>query len=590
MLPDNHIRIVDLLPASHDDLKAPIKCVTRIVALSDEPVYEALSYRWGNDRNRRWITVGDQLASVTGSLHAALLRLRHQDEKRPLWIDQICINQEDTDEKASQIRLMGQIYSHCTRCLVWFDEPDSSITLDDAKEALEICAHVANKSLPKPSCFQSPDAVMGALRALRSIGPQEHPWWHRVWTVQEAILPSSKTLIWGPLELDWDVLDRFANTTTTPGFEWSFGTGDVMGAAKTDTDINRMVNECLNVLATSVILVNKGNKGNAPIETVLKVRRRKAFDPRDKVFGLLGLLPSDMPLSHTNQCNHNTPIHQVYRAFTLDVILYTKGLEALVIEPCALPGEGTGGLPRWVVDMRGISMLSVDPHYRIRGCGEGKYDACAGRKIDTTTMLETLAVPEHRMRVLGLSGVMVDTVELIGTENLLDSQMPVHEKIAAVLRGWIETARRFKESLDGTLNVDQFEEEYYRVLVGDSIRGVNQGMGRRPNREDLAAVSEFVKTASGIINSVPSWPQCVGNQTFFITKGGMMGMGNWHTKPGDEIWILDGGPIPFTLRPKKGTSNADFEFVGCCYAYNIMRGEEYTDEILSASRQTIRLH
>lgn len=592
MLPDNHIRIVDLLPASHDDVKAPIKCVTRVAALSDGPVYEALSYRWGNDRNRRWITVGDQLASVTGSLHAALLRLRLQDEKRALWIDQICINQEDTDEKASQIRLMGQIYSHCTRCLVWLDDPDSSITLDNAKGALEICAYMANKNLSKPSCFQSPDAMVGATRALRSIGPQEHPWWHRVWTIQEAILPSSKTLIWGPLELDWGVLDQLARTKSTSWVQWTSDTGDVIGAAQTEAEINRMINECLDVLATNIISVNEGNKGNGPIETVLKGRRRKAFDPRDKVFGLLGLLPSEMPLSHTNQCNHQTPLQQVYRAFTLDMMLYTKSLETLLIEPRALPGEGTGGLPRWVVDMRCISMFSVDPHYRIRGCGKGKYDACAGRELDTATLLETLAVPEYRMRVLGLSGVMVDTVEVVGAENLLSSQMPALEKIATVLNGWMEMARRFQEKLNvnGVLDVDKFEKEFYRVLVGDSIRDDNQDVGRRPDREDLAAVSQFVKTGSGIIDILPSWPQYVANQTFFITKGGMMGMGHWETKPGDEIWILDGGPMPFTLRPRKGTSNADFDFVGCCYAHNIMRGEGYTDEILSASRQTIRLH
>lgn len=590
MLPDNHIRILDLLPASRDDFKAPIKCVTRTLALSDEPVYEALSYRWGNDRNRRWITVGDQLVSVTGNLHAALRRLRLQDKKRALWIDQICINQEDTDEKASQIRLMGQIYSHCTRCLVWLDEPDSSITLDNAKEALEICAHMANRTLRTPSCFRSPDSLMGAMRALRSIGPQEHPWWHRVWTAQEAILPSSKTLIWGTLELDWEVLDQLANTKTTRGVQWASGIGDVVGAAQIETDIDRMINECLSALAANVMSVNKGNKGNRPIDTVLKCRRRRAFDPRDKVFGLLGLLPSDMPLTHTNQCNHKTPTQQVYRAFTLDVMMYTRSLEPLIIEPRTLPGEGTGGLARWAIDMHCVSMLSVDPHYRIRGCGEGKYDACAGRELDTATLLEAVAVPEFSMRVLGLSGVMVDTVEVIGAGNLLSSQLPALEGIATVLRGWMDMARHFQESLHGALEVEKFEEEFSRVLVGDSIRDDNHHVERRPDREDLAAVSEFVKTGSGMITSLPSWPHYVANQTFFITKGGMMGMGHWETKPGDEIWIFDGGPMPFTIRPKKGMSIADFDFVGCCYAQDRMRGEGYTDEILSASRRTVRLY
>lgn len=590
MLPSNHIRIVDLLPADADDFKAPIKCVTRVVALSDEPIYEALSYRWGTDRGRRFITVGGQLTSVTASLHAALFRLRLNSEKRSLWIDQICIKQEDTDEKASQIRLMRHVYSHCTRCLIWLDELDSSITLDDAKGALEICDYLANKSLPVPSCFQSPDAVLGAVRALSSIGPQAHTWWHRVWTAQESILPSSKRLMWGPLELEWDVLDQWASTKTTPWVRWESDSGDLTGTGKSEAEINGALNECLNVLGTNVMSVNGANQGSGPISTIVKWRRRNASNPQDKVFGLLGLLPPDMPMPHTDKCNHKTPTNQVYRAFTLDVMLYTESLEPLVIEPRTSPG--TPGMPRWAIDMRCVSMFSVDPFYRIRGCGDGRYDACAGRKLDTATLLDTAAVPEYHGRVLGLSGVMVDTVEVTGAESpkLLSSQMPSLEKIAAVLRGWMEMARLFQDSLDGALDGDKFEEAFYRVLVSDSVRDGNQDVERRPNQEDLAAVSGFLKTGSGLINGLPSWPEYVGNQTFFITKSGMMGMGHWDIETGDQIWICDGGPMPLAIRPKKGARALDFDFVGCCYAHNIMKGEGYTDEIISKSRQVVHLY
>lgn len=588
MLPSNHIRILDLLPAPCDDLNAPIKCITRIVALSEEPVYEALSYRWGTDRNRRFITIGSQPTSVTASLHAALLRLRLHNEKRALWIDQICINQEDTDEKASQIRLMGHIYSHCTRCLVWLDELDSGIPLEDAKGAISICAYLGDRSLPIPSCFSSPRAVLGAMRALSSICPQEHPWWHRVWTVQEIILPSRKSFIWGPLELDWEVLDQWASSKKSLGVRWASSGGELIGAGTTETEVNRIVDEGLNVLLSHVIWVNGSNKGNGPILTILKWRRHKATDPRDKVFGLLGLLSADMSMSHTNRCNHKTPTDQVYRALTLDVMLYTESLEALVIEPRTLPGEGTARLPRWAIDMHCTSMLSVDPYYRIRGCEKGRYDACAGRKLDTTTLSETAAVPEYDTRALGLSGVMVDTVEVTGAGILISPQKPALEEITAVMRRWMEMARAFQKGLDGTLDCDKFEEAFYRVLVADSIRNGNQVVERQPNKEDLLAVSEFVKTGNGLINGLSCWSEYVGNQTFFITKSGIMGMGHWETEPGDEIWIFDGGPMPVAIRPKRGAPT-NFDFVGCCYAHNIMRGEGYTDEIISASRRKVLL-
>lgn len=599
MLPDNHIRILDLLPASRDDLKAPIKCVTRIVALSDKPAYEALSYREGNDRNRnpfrdrKWITVGGQPISVTATLHAALCRLRLPHEKRELWVDQICISQEDTDEEAFHIRLMGHIYSHCTQCLVWLDELDSSITLDDAKAALEICTYMANRSLPTPSSFQSPSAVLGAIKALSTICPKDDPWWHRAWTAQEAILASPKMLIWGPLELDWKVLDRLSGIRPTLSLPWAFHSGELLGLEKTEVEIDKMINECLDILINNIRWVNGKSQSHGPISAILKWRGRKTRDPRDKVFGMLGLLPSDMPLSHTSQCNHKTPTDQVYRAFTLDVMLYTGLLEPLVIEPRTAPGEGNPWMSRWAVDMHCTSMFAVDKDYRIRGCGKGKgkYDACAGRKLDTAALLETAAVQDYHMRALGLSGVKVDTVEVIDAGILLGPKMPpALEEIAAVMRRWMEMARRFLKSLDRAFDNDRFKEAFYRVLVGDLVRNGEQDGERQPNREDLAAVSEFVTTASGLINDLSFWPKYVGNQTFFITKGGMMGMGHWETQPGDEIWILDGGQMPFAVRPKIGASTTDFDFVGCCYAHNIMRGEGYTDEIIQASRKIIRLY
>lgn len=247
-------------------------------------------------------------------------------------------------------------------------------------------------------------------------------------------------------------------------------------------------------------------------------------------------------------------------------------------------------MSRWAVDMRCVSMVSADPHYRVRGCGTGKYDACAGEKLDTATLLETVAVPEHRVRVLGLSGVMVDTVEVTSDVHLFRSQMPAQEKIATVLVGWMEMARRFRKSFGGALNDAKFEEDFYRVLVGDSIRDGNRDVERQPTQEDLGAVPEFLRTGSGLINGLLFLPEYVANQTFFVTKGGKMGMGHWQTQPGDEVWIFDGAPMPLTIRRKEDARATDFDFVGRCHAQNIMRGEEYTDEIISESRQLVHLH
>ena len=110
MILQNEIRILHLLP--HDgDSDAPIKCNLRVASLDHNPEYEALSYVWGNKGSLVDIQVSDRTVGVTKNLYSALQRLRLTDKTRPLWVDQLCINQWDMEEKEQQVRLMRRIYT-----------------------------------------------------------------------------------------------------------------------------------------------------------------------------------------------------------------------------------------------------------------------------------------------------------------------------------------------------------------------------------------------------------------------------------------------------------------------------------------------
>ncbi|KAK3904893.1 heterokaryon incompatibility protein-domain-containing protein [Staphylotrichum tortipilum] len=116
-------RVFELEPGNVSD---PI--VGRLVpqAIDGEP-YEAVSYVWGDTRNRRDITIDDVTLSVTSSLHSALTAFRHrpnQDGSQPppvrrLWADAVCINQADWPERTSQVELMGRIFAGARRVLAW---------------------------------------------------------------------------------------------------------------------------------------------------------------------------------------------------------------------------------------------------------------------------------------------------------------------------------------------------------------------------------------------------------------------------------------------------------------------------------------
>ncbi|EON70018.1 hypothetical protein W97_09284 [Coniosporium apollinis CBS 100218] len=96
-----------------------------------QPVYEALSYTWGSTDNREtaYVESSASLSPSSGpitatiqigqNLASALRHLRYQAEARVLWIDAMCINQEDIAERNEQVQRMATIYRLAYRVVVW---------------------------------------------------------------------------------------------------------------------------------------------------------------------------------------------------------------------------------------------------------------------------------------------------------------------------------------------------------------------------------------------------------------------------------------------------------------------------------------
>ena len=70
------------------------------------------------------ITLNSSSHNVSSNLFSALRQLRRREEQRVLWVDALCINQNDMTEKATQILLMGNIYSDIESTIAWLGEFD----------------------------------------------------------------------------------------------------------------------------------------------------------------------------------------------------------------------------------------------------------------------------------------------------------------------------------------------------------------------------------------------------------------------------------------------------------------------------------
>jgi hypothetical protein len=115
----HHIRILHLQPQSNDP-QDTIRATLQQVSLEARPFYNTLSYVWGpKDDPDQIILVEDHPFSIKQILFDALLELQPQPNAKPLfiWIDQICINQANIQERGFQVAIMGEVYRLCTKTI-----------------------------------------------------------------------------------------------------------------------------------------------------------------------------------------------------------------------------------------------------------------------------------------------------------------------------------------------------------------------------------------------------------------------------------------------------------------------------------------
>lgn len=113
----NEIRLLHIFPGSGP---THIACALHTVNLAQPQLkFEAVSYCWGGSDKACNIRIANRRLPVTESAVDALWQFRESAKKRIVWLDAICINQEDLDEKNQQVRMMGEIYRRAARVLAW---------------------------------------------------------------------------------------------------------------------------------------------------------------------------------------------------------------------------------------------------------------------------------------------------------------------------------------------------------------------------------------------------------------------------------------------------------------------------------------
>lgn len=182
-------RLIRILP--HLTANGSINCILEHNILVKAPKFVALSYCWGDPSKTKDISVNGIGVSVTTNLECALRHIRDSSTGAGwLWIDALCINQIDLQEKGLQIQRMGHIYAKADEFLVWLG-PESPST-KDAFQTLAVWSGW------KPGDHKS------RISGITTLVNQAY--WRRVWIIQEIAKGTRVTIRWGVNIISWEHL------------------------------------------------------------------------------------------------------------------------------------------------------------------------------------------------------------------------------------------------------------------------------------------------------------------------------------------------------------------------------------------------
>ncbi|KAN0088998.1 HET domain containing protein [Hyaloscypha variabilis] len=557
----NMIRLVALFPGSGNDV---IECDISAYSFQDLPTYETLSYTWGKGPSHPILCNG-QYISITESLGSALRRLRNSTSVRLLWIDALCINQEDIQERNSQVQYMRDIYHGCRNVVVWLGESSrtSSTGFSLVRDVALAASSESGSSVQKPITTGEltlkglPERSSPSWRALGAIFWRE--WFARIWIIRGVSVPQSVVVVCGADTCSWSDMTRAAKYISDHSLD-----------AITDVDPK---------LVMKLSDFRMRDDPQRPLLRLLsEARNSYATDARDKVYALLGLASDVDSLSLLP--DYSQDASEVYTRMVKSWIQRDRNLDILsAVEDnrCRV----RPGLPSWVPDWDAhVPTLPFSAH-------PGFTFMCAAGDSKATCTFG----PDNK--VLNARGKIIDSLDSVGM--IFDEFIPASGTISRGssmrdglsrirTRQWHIMAHKlmsyptgenvesvFVQTLIGQVKLepaissDELRLCYYAWRQYFEVAHREHGMYIQVSHkelftEDLARATYFMKEQQ----------KAAYGRRFFTTKNGYMGLSPYSSRIGDSIVILLGGRTPFILRR---TRKGGYRFIGECYVHGMMNGE-----------------
>lgn len=560
-----HIRLLRLFKITDKVLSVKLEPFP----VDEAPEYDALSYMWGPPVVRYGLRYGSKYIAIPGeNLFSCLKKLAGDKFDKWIWIDAICINQQDDVEKCHQIPLMGEIYAQASEVLSWLGETsllESTILENNMRNAIW-----ASMSNPSPELqilwpgrrpaeieryLSTPIPLPLLKQGLASIFKRQY--FSRIWTQQEVVFGKSVSMIYGDIKIPWDEFANFAKACRCQGQP---DTGDIINLKRIRDNSH-----------------SKSPDNEEMVDAMMFLARHKqATDPKDRVRGILGLCPKEGMPHFTIDANQS--LAEVYIQFAKWLLSMGRFQEVLTKLNYA---HHFRGLPSWCPNLMWNTESYI--HWDVYSAG---YENDATRKTTrgmsrpepkeapkTSWLDSNVLVLNATIAVEQVHAVLAWDDKIVGKNSKLNwSRLSKWERACLRLCGKTQS----KEQL----------EAHAATLVADRLWGLERSVSPLPYHADPMRCYDLWKTCLWALAwKLPIWSfpseffdytQCMRSvctaQSYFITTSGRRGIGSKYTRPGDVVVVTRNARSPAILRPVTGAEQR-MTLVGPAYVHGIMHGE-----------------
>ncbi|KAK3694025.1 heterokaryon incompatibility protein-domain-containing protein [Podospora appendiculata] len=394
-LKPGEFRVLLLEPGRGDDV---VCCKLFVCRFSDRVPYEALSYAWGDATKTRLIDCGGQPLRVANNLYQALHSLRDAARPRLLWIDALCIDQDNVVERGHQVKQMRHIYSSGTRTLVWLgrgavDDSDRDVfaPLHDAfgrwcAVTLFSLLYLIRRWVDDEFLFQHKRNIndrsgvwdwIGFATGAKSETPRltsyfdgfkdleallQQPWFTRLWVIQEVAHARRIVVMYGKTSVAWEWLAAVVNDFARAGLVHESRNEKARAGAAAVVEMER-----------ARLRVQNGNKQNL-LRVLLATNAAECSDLRDKIYGVLSLAKDDGAGSGSSQAifsDYSLGLAEVFKWVArwhiangdLDILSCTRRQETATTLAEDMDSKDLDRLPSWVPDWARIENTSLFVRY-----------------------------------------------------------------------------------------------------------------------------------------------------------------------------------------------------------------------------------